>query len=160
MIFEMMHTDTRLMIQCYVRGWWGPVTLRTRPIVPVTASIKTWALPPAARGRSRGGIIPPLSSVDIDQPSTVICWDTGLVGYHASWPGINIQYTRSGAKIWNNLSQTLESNGAEDRNNSRIEWEKRGNEKNCWRNWILKITDVNKEAASCCCKTKTKELNF
>ena len=33
------------------------------------------------------------------------------------------------------------------RNNSGIEWEKRGNEKNCWKNWILKITDVNKEAA-------------
>ena len=114
MIFEMMHTDTRLMIQCDVRGWLRPVTLRTCPIVPATASIKTWALPPAARGRCRGGIIPPLSSVDIDQPSTVSCWDTGLVGYHASWPGINIQYTRSGAKIWNNLSQTVKSNGAEE----------------------------------------------
>ena len=25
---------------------------------------------------------------------------------------------------------------------------------------IVERTDVNKEAASCCCKTKTKELNF
>ena len=46
------------------------------------------------------------------------------------------------------------------RNNSGKEWEKRGNEKFCWKNWILKITDVNKEAATCCYKTKTKELKI
>ena len=40
-----------------------------------------------------------------------------------------------------------ETSRVPSRNNGGIEWEKRGTEKNGWKNWILKITDVNKEAA-------------
>ena len=45
------------------------------------------------------------------------------------------------------LSECQKRSWFPGRNNGGIEWEKRGTEKNCWKNWILKITDVNKEAA-------------
>ena len=50
------------------------------------------------------------------------------------------------------MKLNLISNLYSSRNNSGIEWEKRGNEKNCWKNWILKINVGNTEADSCCYK--------